>query len=424
MQIASDQNEMDNLPSEKSSVYVYATLSSTNENISPVLDAQRLSMATKAVRIDSPIGTGAHVGDNYGKNINHEDFDRYDCLPTMVSPRVYTNQVTRNEAQDYTAAILKGNLFFTDTNNTLTGSSFSSQDPTHLDQPIRADKMYGVGSLFTVELKVGDYIKASTSGQTNKVIEIVSDTELTLDKEFDPPLNDHSTISKNPPFLRIKTANSSIARHLSKLDVGKLLTVSGCGSRDFENKKIISVVYTENATAPDAQLSNQPCLCEVTVEHYLPDFVQAGYSQGDDISIVQMDRFIDETAPMYGSVSSKYVSRKLVLAQPANTLKIMFDGCRPKNCEIDLYYKTVSDSSTEVFELKNWTKLEYSVEENGTLTFAVPPTNENLSSFSAYEANAVGLEPFKIAQAKVVLKGENPANYCKIKNFRLLALEE
>lgn len=429
MQIASDQNEQDNLPAQTSSVYVYATLTSTNENISPVLDAQRLSMATKAVRLDSPIGTGAQVGNGLGKNINHEDFDRYQCLPTTVSPRVYTNEIKRTEALDPTASVLQGSLFFTDTKNVLTGRRFTNTDPKALDQPPRPDKVYGIGSFFTIELKVGDNIKASTSGETHKVVEIVSDTEITIDSEFDPPLEDHSILTKNPPYLRIKTTNSDIANHLSKLDVGKLLTITGCGARDFENKKILKVIYTPNATAVDPQLQTisnitAPCLCEIMVEHYLPDGVDAGFSNGNEISIVQMDRFTDEIAPMYGSNSSKYVSRKLVLAQPANTLKIMFDGCRPKNCEIELYYKTAAATDTEPFDLKNWTKLEYSIEENGVLTFATPAANENLNSFSSYEANVMGAEPFTIAQTKVVLRGENPANYCKIKNFRVLALEE
>jgi hypothetical protein len=105
-------------------------------------------------------------------------------------------------------------------------------------------------------------------------------------------------------------------------------------------------------------------------------------------------------------------------------VKVLFDGCRPPGAEIDLYYKTLSrDENFDIFE-KPWTKLEYSVENNSVLTFATPPNNANHKSFSSYEANALNLQPFVTLQVKVVLRGSDAAMYPKIRNLRILALEE
>ena len=138
----------------------------------------------------------------------------------------------------------------------------------------------------------------------------------------------------------------------------------------------------------------------------------------------QKDRFIDEISPAGGSSASKYVSRELLLNAPANTLKVMFDGCRLGESKIELYYKTHAKQDDDVFYQKPWIKMEYSLENNGLLTYVTPEANTSKYSFSAYEANALQIKPFVIAQVKIVLKGNDPALYPKVKNLRIVALEE
>ena len=183
----------------------------------------------------------------------------------------------------------------------------------------------------------------------------------------------------------------------------------------------------------DRQLGDEPCLCEITVDHHLPAGVVAGFEQGQTqpvggtatpITITQLDRYIDEIAPMGGSCAYKYVSNAMQVTSPANTLKVIFDGCKPEYSHIDLYYKTGTQTEADSFGTKNWTKLEYSIEKNGQLTYQEPDNNPNLDSFSEYEANVIQTTPFTICQIKVVLRGGSAPLYPKIRNLRILALEE
>lgn len=432
MQVASSLNEKTFLAGTdnplKKSLRLYATLSSTDANISPMLDAERLSLATKAVRIDNPVGLGAT-----SKNINDDEFDVFVCLPNTEDASAKVEKIPGGA----------NGLFFSDTDNILTGSSFVETNvPVDAQgNPLPSRTISGVGSLFTVELKVGDTIKHPDTNESRKVAEILSDTVFNLNEPFSTTFGTSKILLYNPPPLKIKTKNALLAKHLSKLDVGKYLSISGTqvtdttGSignfRDFSDALVLDVLYTPEATAVDPQLG-APCLCQITVDHFLPQNIQAGFegvtSSTTDVVISQRDNYVDEIAAENSSalpsVASKYICKPLVLGKPANTLKVMFDGCRPTGCELDLYYKTSTQNNSTPLRSLSWTKLEYSVESNGALTFATPAENASLESFSAYEANALQLSPFTIAQVKIVLRGENPALYPKIRNLRVLALEE
>lgn len=382
------------------SLKIYATLSSKNSNISPVLNLDRLSMVVKSVRLDDPYGAGALY------NINDSVFDEYVCLPTTSSPAVAFSATPTP-------------IYFTDTNNTLTGNRFVSSGTT-ITCP---------DSLFAMELNVGDVVKNPHTLASAKVVEIISNTEILVDTDIQlttSVVTHTSSLIYNPPYLKIKTANANCAVHLSNLDVGKLLSVSGTqgNKRDFTDKRILSVKFTQNATTPDPQLNNAPCLCEIVVEHYYKEDVQAGFETSTNLKISQLEKFIDEIAPTGGSANAKYISRTMKIQNPANCLKVMFDGCRPEFSNIDLYYRTASQTESEKIGSKNWKKLEYSLEKNGSLEYITPETNSNHNSFSAYEANALQIDPFTLAQVKIVMRGGKAVLYPKIKNLRIIALEE
>jgi len=399
-QVYSPESEAEDFPGgatfrqkNDKSLTIYATLSSKKSNVSPILNLDRLSMIGKSVRLDDPYGKGTT------NNINDNTFDEYVCLPNseVIDP--------------------SSKIYFTDTNNTLTGSKFVSSGNT----------ITGVGSLFSMELNVGDIVKHPATLEQAKVVEVVSNTQILVDADISLKGTDglgESSLIYNPPYLKIKTADGFCAKHLSNLDVGKFLTVTGTTNRDFSEQKILSVKYTPNATQGDPQLSNLPCLCEVVVEHFFASDVQSGFESSSTLKISQLEKFIDEVAPTGGSVSAKYISRTMRLQNSANCLKVMFDGCRPEFSNIDLYYRTAAQTDSEKIGFKNWNKLEYSIEKNGTLEYVVPETNASHSSFSAYEANALQITPFTLAQVKIIMRGGKASLYPKIKNLRIIALEE
>jgi Domain of unknown function (DUF4815) len=387
----------------RKSLKVTAILSSESPNITPVIDTERLSATIKTVRINDPKGLG--IVDN----INDEIFDSL----LFVGPTTTTINTIAHFTSSADAA---SKLHFSDTDNVLTGSSFT----------VNGRRVLGVGSLFTIELQVGDTITNSTTQQKRTVVEVIDDTTLVLDEEFTSVSGSASLkLSYNPPKLKFKTANPELAKSLSALKIGQYTSLSGTtgNKRNFTDKIVLNVSYTPFETKIDPELI-APKLCEIEVDHYLPDGTSAGFEDSSTLQLTQKNQYIDEIAPAFGSCAAKYVMRELKLAKPANTLKIIFDGCRTLGSYIDVYYKIASTDDQDSIDSLTWTKLEYSVEESGNLTYIEPEPNPNSLSFSEYEANALNLKPFLTAKVKIVLRGKNPASYPKVKNFRIIALED
>lgn len=387
-------------PKEKKSLHIKAVLSSSNINLSPVVDTSRLSVALKAHRIDDPSGY-VPVGSTItpATIINHDTFDVVDIVPTTEQPAV---------------ADVSGLIHFSTTDEFITATSVTSA----------ADKVTGVGTIFTVELEVGDIIKDPNTGNEAEVVEIISDTELLTNIEFDPPVS-ATTLEIEPAPLTIKTADPTVALHLSKLDVGKLVSISGTttNARDFSDAYVLSVIYEKDSTYPDPQLSNQPALCEVVIDYRYSSTVSAGF-EAANFTLTQKDRYVDEIAPSGGSCASKYVSKKLSLARASNTLKIMFDAYRHESNQIDLYYRLDLVDDTTPSNFINWTLAEYNLDVDGNLIPMTPEADDEIDSLSSYEANLIDLPDFTSAQVKIVMRGGNPAKSPIIKNLRLIALEE
>jgi hypothetical protein len=220
----------------------------------------------------------------------------------------------------------------------------------------------------------------------------------------------------------IKTDNLLVATHLSKLDIGKMVTISGAtGTRNFVNALVVDFSYTPFATVLDAELGGNPKVAEITLQYANTEAI--GY-EALNFTITQKDRFVDEIAPSGGSVSAKYVSKKLNVPRPSNSLRIMFDAYRDESCTIDLYYKLEPVNSPKDIDSINWIKAPFNLESRGALTPAIPNANRNSFEYSAYESSLKDLPSYINIQAKVVFRGGNPARPPTIKNFRLIALDE
>jgi hypothetical protein len=381
---------------DKKSLQIQAVLSSSNENISPIIDVSRFSVTLTDNRIDNPSGV-LSVGSTINpKSVINGVWDNFQCVPTTDQPAVATTA---------------GKIHFSTSTGFLTGTSFTTSGTT----------ITGVGTRFLAELAIGDVVKDPLSGEERTVTSISSNTSMTTDLAF--AFNTTDKLLTEPPPLRIKTADENVAIHLSKLDIGKLVSIdAGAGTdRTFTDQYILEVNYTPNNVTPDPDLNNQPMRCEVVIDYR--STAAAGIC-GNEVSIVQKDRYIDEIAPSGGSCSAKYVSKALSLAQPANTLKVMFDCNRHESNQVDLYYKLSLVDDTTRLDDTNWSLAEYNLEENGGLQPATPLPNDDPEEFSGYEANLLDLPAFNAAQIKIVMRGGNPARVPRIKNLRVIALDE
>jgi hypothetical protein len=149
----------------------------------------------------------------------------------------------------------------------------------------------------------------------------------------------------------------------------------------------------------------------------------------------------------YGSASTKYVSKKVVLAdgQEAEDLKVMITAYRPVDTDVKVYAKFWNPSDPETFDSKNWTVLSYL--NDSDLVYSSPTDRTNfyeyefgVSATAAYtndayldatnsdiltyvNAAASKFSSYKIFAVKIVLLSSNAVRIPMINDIRAVALQ-
>ena len=123
--------------------------------------------------------------------------------------------------------------------------------------------------------------------------------------------------------------------------------------------------------------------------------------------IAQMDKFVEDWAPVGSSNYANYITRPLVLSNPADSIKILFDSNRPQSTDIKVFYKAWTGNV-------DLNTLEY-VDSGFTLASVDP-----IDAFNEREINIIDITPFTSMIIKIVMKSSNPANVPKVKNLRII----
>lgn len=130
-----------------------------------------------------------------------------------------------------------------------------------------------------------------------------------------------------------------------------------------------------------------------------------------------VENFVDETAPTGGSALAKYMTRRVDLAEPAESLKIFAAVNKPNNTNIELYYKLLPAGSSEDFQQIDW------VEANPD---TVVPTSDDTNKYSEVEYTLVEDDidniEFSAFAIKIVLKATNSSVIPTCKDLRAIAL--
>jgi hypothetical protein len=172
--------------------------------------------------------------------------------------------------------------------------------------------------------------------------------------------------------------------------VGKYLTIAGASSGS--STRLITAVASDGSSitfsaAPDAITGNA--------------------------TLTQRERFVDEIAPLESSTYSKYVTKKVTLANASNFLRVRFAANKPADATIEVYYKTAVVGSTSSFEDVNYTLMTADGE-------IVSASNDSQQFYDvSYSAN--NLDSFDAVQLKIVMKSINSSEVPRIKDLRVIA---
>jgi hypothetical protein len=134
--------------------------------------------------------------------------------------------------------------------------------------------------------------------------------------------------------------------------------------------------------------------------------------------IIDSNNYNDSTASDGDSNSSIYITKKINLNNPAESIKVFIDASVPtSNAGIEIYYKTIVETSGQSqFDDLSWVAFNV----NGSSDSGIPAGGG--FEFIEYEYSIENLNPFNSFGIKIVMKSTEPNRPPLIKNFRAIAL--
>lgn len=141
----------------------------------------------------------------------------------------------------------------------------------------------------------------------------------------------------------------------------------------------------------------------------------------------------NETNASGGDASSRYITRKITLQDPANYLKVYLTAVRQFGTDIKVYYKVKSEADSTLFNTKPWVEMTkeypgsntYSKNSNEFIEYVYYPTvsSPTTSSNVKYTFNGTTYDSFKEFSIKIVFVSDNPCLVPRIADFRAIALD-
>jgi len=172
--------------------------------------------------------------------------------------------------------------------------------------------------------------------------------------------------------------------------VGKFLTIAGASSGT--STKLITAVATDGTSIT---------------------FDSAPTAITGNATLTQREKFVSELAPSESSTYSKYVTKKVNLANPSNFLRINFAANLPAEATIEIWYKTNEVGSTTPFDNKSYNQ--------ATITSAIPTSSNETEEFYDASYSLDNLTAFDAVQIKIVMKSSNSSQVPRIKDLRVIA---
>ena len=135
-------------------------------------------------------------------------------------------------------------------------------------------------------------------------------------------------------------------------------------------------------------------------------------SAGDPIDMVFQNKYVDEIAPTSGSQHSKYLSKRINLANPSTFFTIKFAANVPTLSDVDVYYRLNRVGSTSEFDNNAYVKINPETD--------IVKSNSGVE-FKDITYSATNLEAFDAIQVKLVFRTTNSCRIARIKDLRIVA---
>jgi hypothetical protein len=213
-------------------------------------------------------------------------------------------------------------------------------------------------------------------------------------------IDDKALLSANTTIAfsgsTITSTNATARGILQTIAVGKYLTISGSTSGLNDGTFLVTKV-ADNGTTATVTLNRA-----FTTQAATPA-----------ITLSQKDFFVDEIAPIGSSAYSKYVTKKINLANTSHLIRVQFGASIPADSSVDVYYKTAALGSNTSFDTINWTQIS----PDSQVVYVQVGSDQFIdTTFTATDISA-----FDSLQIKLVMKSTNSAAVPRVKDLRVIA---
>jgi len=217
---------------------------------------------------------------------------------------------------------------------------------------------------------------------------------------------DPADITFNGTSITCATGSTGLTTAFSKLSPGKFLELENVPSIASPTKdgfyEIDSVSYDTGTGDATIKLKTS-----------MPGGSTVGTNS--ESNIVYWNRFISETNPKNGSLTSKYLTRRVALANPSTALRISFGAYKSNTSDITVYYKTLPVDSTSQLDNIEWVQASYDY---------TPADSSDYNNMKEYIATIDDIAQFNAFAIKIAFSGTNPADVPRIIDLRAIALDE
>ena len=358
------------------SLRMRATFSSENSNISPLIDIAKLNS----------IVTRNLVNDKTQSDVNDADIDTRNLL---VYGDVANGAYTLAGTGTITVSTVSGNVA-------------------------------GISTTFTTQVNVDDQLALQSNGAIiGTVASVPNTTHIVLDSTSNVTATGAAyNIVGQPKLTFASAANTSTLGAISTvidtadnlLDnavIGKYITIDGVTS-GINGTYVVKDIVTETESATFAGNDET----DKTTVFVSPAFTASNTTidmlSDNDWSIKILDHYVEDFAPVGTYNKANYITRTLSLTNPAENIRIIFDGSTPQYTDIDIYYRTWSgDTDLDVLPYIN----------TGYNNITINPVD----TFTERTVEVTDIPPYLNADIKVIFRSSNSTNVPKIKNFRVIA---
>ena len=129
-----------------------------------------------------------------------------------------------------------------------------------------------------------------------------------------------------------------------------------------------------------------------------------------------VENFVEETSASGGSAISKYITRRVMLTEDANQIRIILDVNRPSGTDVEVYYK-VQAANDIGFDQEGWTQ----VGPDSPIGFSENATSYTEVEYSIDTDDLSDLQ-FNSMAVKIVFKSINSAIIPSCKSLRAIAI--